>query len=306
METKVSESMQFLIYDREGSITWLNEFKEKIDTLPHAEDFRGAHIICNENKIGGNHLQNCHGVTIALEILRREPKAKVVLYGVLPMEYIRKRKPEIDVVLKHENARFIEMPFTPEAFGNVFRTAKDVPTPVYTVSDEAKKYLSHIFHDLKYVPSWDSPEAYGNTKFQSIMEKVKEYFPSLAGEEPVVIIEFLKSVSDSREEVMKGVRLSGVYCDIEGTLLVDETLNLKVFATLKWYEEQGKSVTLWTDGDIQKLQPKIEAFGITYQIKSKFDHAGAIAEIVIDDQDEYTFSARTKISAEKFIQANAI
>lgn len=293
--------MKFSIGVNPDDLDWLTVLKQKIDALPNAEDFREVHMICIENTADGNFLQNAYGVTIAMNMLRKDPSARILLYGVLPMEYLRKRKPEIDIVLKHENVRLIEIPFTLEALATVFQKPKEVLVEGYTVTDEAKKYLSQIFHDIKYVPNWQSPEAYGNTKFLSIMEKVKDYFPGFAASDPAVIVEFLKSVSDSREEVMKGVKLPGVYCDVEGTILVEGQLNKLVISKLQEYEQQGKTITLWSDGDIEELKLKLESIGITYHLKSKFDHAGAIAEIVIDDQDEYTFGARTKISAERFI-----
>ena len=297
----VSESMKFSLGVDTVDLEWVAILKEKIDTLPNAEDFRDMHMICIENSADGHYLQEGYGITIAMNALRKDPKAKILLYGVLPMAYLRKQKPEIDIVLKHDNVRLMEIPFRFEDLGTVFQKSKELVAGGYTVSDEAGKYLGTIFHDLRYVPNWDSAEAYGNTKFQSIMEKVKDYFPGFTESTPEAIIEFLKSVSDARKEVMKGVKISGVYCDVEGTILVEGQLIQKVVTKLEGYEQQGKTITLWSDGNIDELKQKLEALGIAYPLKSKFDHAGAIAEIVIDDQDEYTFGARTKISAEKFI-----
>ncbi len=301
--TNVSDSMQFSLGVDPVDLEWVTVLKKKIDALPNAEDFRDVHMICIENSANGNHLQNAYGVTIAMNMLRKEPNAKILLYGVLPMEYLRRKKPEIDIVLKHDNVRLMEIPFRFEDLATAFQKPNEVSMQGYTATDEAKKYISHIFHDLKYVPNWDTPAAYGNAKFQSIMEKVKEYFPSFAQCEPAIIIEFLKSVSDSREEVMKGVKLSGVYCDVEGTVLVEGKVNEKVVAMLARYEGQGKTIMLWSDGDIKVLAETLANLGITYPLTSKFDHAGAIAEIVIDDQDEFTFGARTKIAAETFLRA---
>lgn len=300
----VSESMKFSLGVDPVDLEWVTVLKKEIDAFPNAEDFREVHMICIENSADNNFLQNAYGVTIAMNMLRKDPKARILLYGVLPMQYLRKRRPEIDIVLKHENVRLMEMPFTLEALANVFQKPKEVLVEGYTVTDEAKKYLSEIFHDIKYIPNWESPEVYGNTKFQSIMEKVKGYFPSFVASDSAVIVEFLKSVSDSREEVMKGIKLSGVYCDVEGTILVEGQLNKSVVVKLQEYEQQGKTITLWSDGNIGELKLKLESLGVTYHLKSKFDHAGATAEIVIDDQDEYTFGARTKISAEKFINVS--
>ena len=101
---------------------------------------------------------------------------------------------------------------------------------------------------------------------------------------------------------MKGQNIEGVFCDIEGTLFNGEELNQDTLNKLKEFESQGKNITLWTDGETTKLQELLNKNSITYPLKSKIDHAGASAEIVIDNDDENTFSAKTKIFAKKFIK----
>lgn len=269
-----------------------------------------THIILAENDINGNYLQVCYGVTIAIDILRKDPNAKVILYSFLPIEFVRKQKPEIDLVLKHQNAYWIKegAPFSEEQLSKVFETGKLYAIPgQYTATHEAQKYLSHIFHDIKYVKNWETnPAVEDQVKFQKCMNLIRDYFPSFVNATDTEIVKFLQTVSESRPEVMKGQRITGVYCDVEGTLLIDEKINETVLTLLQKYETEGKMITIWTDGDIAEIEPKLRTLGITYPIKSKFDHAGAIAEIAIDDQDEFTFGARTKISAEKFIRVSEL
>lgn len=310
METnKVSETLNISVGnlgDNENTFL-LNEIKSEIDNLPNAEDFRNAYIIMAENDSDNNYLQSCYGVTLAINALRKDNHAKVILCSFLQIEFCRNKKPEIDLVLKHDNAYFLKL-LSGVTFGfeNVFQSKKPVVSGVYTASQEAQKYLSIIFHDLNYVKDWNNPVDHERGMYERTLAKIRDYFPALGNATPKEIFEFLESVSDSREEVMKGKRIAGVYCDVEGTILVNEQLNQKVVTLLHEYEQQGKIVTIWTDGNIEELKQKLESFGVIYPVKSKFDHAGAIAEIVIDDQDEYTFGARTKISAEKFIKVSDI
>jgi hypothetical protein len=283
----------------------VDHFRKTISSFENVEDFRDAHIICVENSANGNHLQSCYGVTIAMDILRKNPEAKVILYGFLPMKFIRTKTPEIDIVLKHQNAFWMEAPFAKESLMKIFKSDKSEMIGDYTVTREAQKYLSHIFHDIKYVKNWETnPAVEDQAKFQKCMNLVKDRFPSFVNATDTEIVKFLQSVSESRPEVMKGQKISGVYCDVEGTLLIDEKINETVLMLLQKYETEGKTITIWTDGDIAEIEPKLRTLGVTYPIKSKFDHAGAIAEIAIDDQDEFTFGARTKISAEKFIRVS--
>ncbi len=307
---KISETLNILVGNRylEENAFLSNAIKSEIDNLPNTEDFRDSYIIMAENDADGNHLQFCYGVTLALNVLRKDPHAKVILCSFLPIEVCRNQKPEIDFVLKHENAYFLKMtprfPAPTLGFENVFQSKKEVMSGNYTATQEANKYLSTIFHDLRYVKDWDNPADNERDMYEKALTKARDYFPTLNTATPQEIFEFLKSVSDSREEVMKDEKIAGVYCDVEGTIFVEGQLNQKVIALLQEYEQQGKTITVWTDGNIEELKPKLESFDILYPVKSKFDYAGAIAEIVIDDYDEYTFGARTKISAEKFIRVS--
>ena len=280
---------------------WSKELANKIAELPNAEDFRNVNIIVVENSANNHRLEECYGITIAMEMLRKNPDAKVILYGVLSLNYLQTKKPEIDVVLKYENARFILLPFTMEKIADIFKSNNTVDLK-YTVTDEVRKKLGVINHSLSHVKNINNPNpGYEVGEIDSAIHMTKEYFPAVSNFTNSEVLEFLKSVSADRKEIMKGQEILGVYCDTEGTILVDGKLNTNVISILREYEQQNKTITLWTDGDIEALKVTLEKLGVNYPLKSKFDYAGALAEIVIDDKDEYTFSAMTKISARKFI-----
>jgi len=134
------------------------------------------------------------------------------------------------------------------------------------------------------------------------MSEAKEFFPALVDKSDKEIINFLQNIRQNVPEVMKGQNIEDVFCDIEGTLFNGEELNNATLEKLKELEVQGKTITLWTDGDIGSLQKLLDKAGIKYPLKSKIDHAGASAEIVIDNDDQNTFSAKTRIFAKKFIK----
>ena len=136
------------------------------------------------------------------------------------------------------------------------------------------------------------------------IQETREFFPSMVGKSDKEVLDFLFSMKDEankRELVMEGKTISGVYCDIEGTLLIKDEVNSKVLDILKDYESQGKTITLWTDGDIVELQKVLQEKGVSYSLKSKRDFAGAIAEIVIDNDDKNTFASKTRIFPQEFI-----
>jgi hypothetical protein len=294
----LAETIKFFI---NNGANWANDITDKIINFPNAEDFRGVNIIVVENSTNNHKLQQCYGIEIALEMLRKDPATKVILYGFLPIEYLQAKKPEIDIVLKYENARFIRAPFTMEDFADIFNQKNTIEL-TYTITDEIRRKLGVINHSLGHVKDISNPKpGYEVGEIASAIQMTKEYFPAVHHFSDLEVLQFLKSVSADREEIMKGQEISGVYCDVEGTILVNGDLNQSTIELLREYEQQGKKITIWTDGDIETLVATLTSLGFVYPLKSKFDYAGARAEIVIDDKDEYTFSAMTKISAKKFI-----
>ena len=305
----VAESITFNIGAKEGDpgTEWINKLREEIGAFENAEDFRDMHIICIENKSDNHKLQDFYGVTLALNVLREKAKAKILLYHVNPLSYITHQKPEIGLVLKHDNVFILEAPFTMEMLQNVFTSPKPVIETSYAITDEMGKYLSRLFHDLKYVKGWDeSPVPAEDGRFVKIMQLAKSYFPTLKEKSDAEIVTFLKETKVDRPLVMKGRYLEGVYCDVEGTLLVDGKLNEKVVKALSYYWSEKKKITIWTDGDVDDIFTKLRMLGVPHSIVSKHDYAGATAEIVIDDMDEFSFAATTKIAAGEFIRVSDI
>ncbi len=164
--------------------------------------------------------------------------------------------------------------------------------------------VSQLLHKI-HISSMDQFDTLPENEAKNLPKLIsdaKEYFPALEGKTDKEIVEFLFQIRQNVPEVMKGQNIEGVYCDIEGTLFNGEELNQKTLNTLKELESQGKNITLWTDGDVSQLQTLLDKNGIDYPLKSKIDHAGASVEIVIDNDDQNTFSAKTKIFAKKFIK----
>lgn len=278
--------------------------KKIIATLDNIQDFANAYFIDLENDTNGHHLQDCYGVDIALEILHTDPNATIIMYSFLPFDKVHDKKPNIDIALRHDNVYWFRTPMSAEDLANIKNCKKTVGT--YTMNDEVRKQIGSIMHTFSHIKNWGDPNNYERSEIQKGIAETKKFFPSLKDETDENVIAFIKKVSADRPELMKGLKINGVYCDVEGTVLIDGKPNDKVLQKLSEYAAENKQITLWTDGDVQKLQAKLRKLKVNYPVASKFDFAGAIAEIVIDDQDEYTFTANTKISAEKFIQSSTL
>ena len=248
------------------------------------------------------------GTDIAEKLMYENDNSKMLLYAFSDLDMIRGKKPKIDLLLAKENIKFIRLPFTAEDAimklnGN--ENQKIDGAELQKVQDnEILVKVSHLLHMVHI----SSPEginyldSHDKGRLPEMLTEAKLYFPALNNKTDKEVAEFLFAIRQGAPEVMKGENIEGVYCDIEGTLFNGEELNTKTLEMLKDFESQGKNVTLWTDGDITKLQTLLDTAGIKYPLKSKIDHAGASAEIVIDNDDNNTFSAKTKIFAKKFIK----
>lgn|GEM_PF-3431116 len=156
------------------------------------------------------------------------------------------------------------------------------------------KKIGKLLHDLE-------PNKSESTKSSAILEAEREF--GLKGKD-VDTVEFLKNLLveiESRTEETTA-NIEGLACDVEGTLLVGEEINSKVLEMLRESEKEGKSVTLWTGGDVEKLSAKLRQLGVEYPVVSKYDYRWGEAEMVIDDLAQAEFSERYKIFPKKYHQ----
>lgn len=93
-----------------------------------------------------------------------------------------------------------------------------------------------------------------------------------------------------------GHSFPGVFCDLEGTLLLGSKVNLSLLEELKRLS-LVKPITLWTAGDVDEYRRKLIAKGIFWKIVSKRDFIGAEVEIAFDDcrdlNKEFGITAKT-------------
>ena len=157
-----------------------------------------------------------------------------------------------------------------------------------------QKQLKNILHYIK------------SNKRDLGFKKARKVFSMLSDRDDAYVLKFLNRASAARLEIRTGEDLTGIFCDIEGTLFTKGVLNEAILKFLHDYAAEGKEITLWTDGSISVIRPLLDANKIMYKIYAKRDFAGAIVEMAVDDMDEHSFSAVTKIYARKFIRARDI
>lgn len=116
------------------------------------------------------------------------------------------------------------------------------------------------------------------------------------------IIETVQNWIKVSSRPFAGQYFPGLFVDIEDTLLNDdETLNVKVGRMVEELSP-GRPVTIWTGGDIGKLEPKLRSLGIRRKVVSKYNLAGTEVEEVIDDLPQAIFEEMYEIKARIYHQ----
>ena len=98
--------------------------------------------------------------------------------------------------------------------------------------------------------------------------------------------------------------IRGVYCDLAGTLTMDdfETINQNILEVLKEEESKGRDIFLWTGGDPNQAQKKLEKHNIKWKVLSKRTFRDKTVETVIDDLNIELFSTLYEINCIEYVQ----
>lgn len=159
--------------------------------------------------------------------------------------------------------------------------------------------VGYILHDMYPGKSAES--------IRRAMARAEEEFGITGTEDEV-----RKQLEDLREETRSGrfveaklaengAVIAGVFCDVEGTLILEDELIPGRLEMLAEYAKTGP-VTLWTGGDIEELGAKLVALGVPYPLVSKYDFEGKTVSIAIDDLSEADIEKAYGIKAEQFVR----
>ncbi len=110
------------------------------------------------------------------------------------------------------------------------------------------------------------------------------------------ILDFRHSTGSQK---FSGKYFPGIFCDLEGTLFINGSLNTKLLDKLKELSKV-KPITLWTSGDIEVYQEKLFSNGIFWKLVSKLDFHGAEVEIAYDDLSYEQFQSNFGIIVRQF------
>ena len=279
------------------------QFAQYISGIAHTyTDEKKLLIVLADRKLSQSECRtNLNGVTDALAHAESDAQQQVLLLSILPLEYVLEKKEDFALFLQLPNTFFGRIPLTQitlekEVDADVIKMGviKSLAGLLRTLNHTTEKYLNA-----------DEDTIHGILAQRSVeVKRAQAHFSELQGLTGKEFITELKKLCTILpiQQVMPGKEISGVYCDIEGTLLVGGSINGLVSRLLQSYEKEGLPITIWTLGNVSEFEPIIRSAGIQYPVRSKMDYSGAIAEIVIDNDSEETFRTKTQITPKQFIR----
>ena len=141
-------------------------------------------------------------------------------------------------------------------------------------------------------------ESLRNEEFVNLLKDLlnaqKNYRSGLAGALALCTAQTKRELElsyDSLEKIYNAPcdeKVKGVYVDVDGTLIVDGKLNLKLVKRLKEYTEAGKTVRAFTGADPNEKEGILEGFAelkgvLEFPVLPKSQFKGKLLEVVIDD-----------------------
>lgn len=226
----------------------------------------------------------------------------VVFYGFSTEASLRLKGDKAVPYFYYKNTGYCQLPFNLVDVANVYKDICDGKrvenkAAILAAQVEVKNTLiSVLLHDLH--PGKDSSKPLETAKKEFGLEgSVEEVCAGLE--------EIRKNQGNSSPvaDIIGDEVLSGVFCDIEGTLVSSGGIvNESVLQMLE--KEYGKRpVCLWTGGDTEKLQKKMYELGVKkYPVLSKYIFRNCSVETAIDDLPQEKFEAEYCIKSREYIE----
>lgn len=318
---------EFVDDDANGKLLFL-KLKEFIDN----EDLIWAYIVIPETDWIKDR-RHCHQISRRIEeaFCKTKP-SKVLIVSQLWMDDLKNlfdtfcKKYKLETILWNPNVQYIQLKWTKDDIINSINSVRfgDIDETKYF---EYKKILllefircvRHVWcHDKEYFHREISKNIKGKYSYDSqdyyrmFTEKFWDLFPNYSYDEFIELcFEGHLDIDQYSEEKMPWQELPGVYCDVDGTLIIadenwERKLNEKVLKYLKSLEKQWKEIHIITWWNIVEQQKILDKFWITYPLSSKYDYSWATAEIIIDDLEKQKFEWFTSIKSKMFVNVNDI
>lgn len=224
------------------------------------------------------------------EALKYEPaKNPIILYGFEDEKNLRKASDIFRKLMAMGRVGYIRCPVKLDEFKEL---ALKVITEQVVQDDLAKEIAEaerrdRIIRTLRH----DISNIAGNKQrppdYIELCQRAKKELNFCGSNDDVLNYILNFELKNHFKSIFAGKVLEGVFCDIDGTLLVKENfINQQVLSQLQEFEREGKSITIWTGGTVEDRRDILIDYGIFYKVVSKYDFEGCSVEIAIDDNPE--------------------
>jgi len=261
-----------------------------------------------------------NGFTVALDYLRKDQNAKILLLWRLPEEIYQpwvnkvKNSETFQYVSSFPNVHYARMPIDANGLKAIVDGEKEktMENALGWSEGIVEKWVGEILHVLKHLSNYYEPSENEQDRVESIKSIANKHFPWL-WDNWKKLIDYVTKEKFNMPLVRPGEALPGVWFDCDWTLLTypegdwsEQSLNPKVVALMKQFEEEWKEITVWTWWDVEEKERLLKEHWINYTVVSKRDYTWWIADVVVDDLDMTMFVWQTKIFPKKFIQVSSL
>ncbi len=230
------------------------------------------------------------------QVFAINPEKPILLFGFSNEEEL-KNNIKIATVLARNNCVYIKLPCKIELIKDAIKELGTKSQGQTAVALEEFANLQEIKRQVGYIKHL---KCYKEGITDEILKLAEEKLGwKGSGTE---IVDRLANFQPKKEIAKNfgGKTIPGVFCDIEGTLFDwDGNLNQEIVSMLEKYEAEGKTVCLWTGGDLKNISIKIKK--LKWQLLSKYAFENCRMEIIIDDLPEKELQKEYGIQAEYYI-----
>lgn len=263
------------------------------------------YLVCAEYQRPGTNdsLADFKGLDIALTL---DPEVHPIIFcSFMPESYFLKDEycNRFHALMAKKRTCFMRLPFTPEElvvkYKELLGDNKEVDTLAIEINrvETFENEMGRILHSAQ--SHFNNDSSYAKERIAQAVSEAKKIGATGTDEEIALQIKNFKR--QPKNSMFVGKYFPGIFCDIEGTLIVDGKVNISMLSTLQ-DRALSKPITLWTGGDTKEIQKILLENNITWKLVSKTDFAGAEVEIAYDDEEFWVFAKNYGIKVREFIQ----
>lgn len=229
------------------------------------------------------------GLDVALE--RVSNGQPILIQSFLSNELIRDMR--YHALLGYPNVSFVRLPLSLaelveaiKLIGSKPRPADPLAIALLGVKDPAE-FAGTLNHDLK-----------GPVDEPRILERARA--AGYEGSDEAILIR-IRDFRTTPLTPFAGQQFPDLFCDVEGTLIVDGQLNDRVVTYLR-KQAEVRPITIWTGGNVQEYRRQL-ANKLPYKVVSKYLFGGTTITTAIDNEIRGWLEKSYRFNIEQLIPA---